>query len=368
MAPDSPGMLVIRTIPNDEVARRVTDFICSHAAGATPDKVTAGLASLPLVLAGSLPGATGVRLARALQELGADAQFISEAEKAPPTPVVPPAPDTPSPPSPAPSLPPRSRPSAPARAPQTARHKEEIGLSSRQQCAHTRTLAIHGLLACMVSMVSPVFYLVSLPFALYAVQRACVCLDVPGYLRTLYLISVFVPFGNILFLLVLVLQTTLALRREKRAVPLSGPAANGIAGELGFAALMIMALLGVQGGFLPASFPSLVESIEKQLQREVARSAKRFPLKMNEDLQIDSLTAGPDLVLTFNCTLLKASAAEISPNRFRKSVQGSLRKNVCSDRGLKQHLAKGVTVSYAFSGNDGNPVTMIATTESDCYD
>lgn len=363
MSSETRGRLVIRAIPDDATARKVAAYLLIHAAGATPEKVAARLASLPAVLAGSIEPEAGERSARELQELGADAQFIPNRAKAPQSKAHPVPHETTAGTHAQACAPP------PGRGRGAAPRPERAAPTRRQQLHDLQILTGYGLLACLVAMASPLFYLVALPFALYAVHTAGRSLAVSGYLRALYLTCVFVPFANALVLLVLAVQATVALRRERGTTGSpADPAPGRLFRQAGFATLMVAALAGGESGVLPSSFSSLAESVETQLKRDVARSAKKFPMTVSKDVRIDNLTAGPDKLLTFNCTLVNVPASRIDHDRFHDTVLPSVTNEVCDGASLRQYLAKGVTVAYAFNGNDGNPVTTVTVTKADCGD
>ncbi len=368
----STGRLLIRAIPDAEVARKVASFICKYGGNPAPETVAARLATLPLVLARSMPAASGRRIATALMELGADAVFLPDPESGAPPPAVA------APPAEVPANPPVQPPAA-AQSP-AALAPRPPGTERRPATAPRQTgetllrsdapiLLLYAFLASLVAMASPVFLLCSIPLALYAIHRACVSLASSGWLRAMFMAVVFVPPANTLLLLILWVQCTLILRRQKATG--TGVKDSGgvvLALRLACTPLMLLALFGVSSGTLPAEFSSLTESVESQLAKQVKLVAKRFPRTVSKEMRIDSVTAGPDRLLTYNCTMLQYPADRIDANQLRDAAREKLLKEVCASTDLKLLLKKEVTIAYAFSGNDGKLVTTVAVKGCDCRD
>ena len=362
---EARGRLVVRGIPDEGTARKVVELVCRNAAGATPEKVAAMLASLPCVLFPSIPAPQGTRAAEALRALGADAAFLPSRAPGKEPAAAPAAPSTPSPHRGRETQPTASRPSRPAAAamstpPQPA---EEAPLLT-----DAPVLLLYALLALLVSLVSPVAYVMSIPLALYAAHRACVTLDTPTELRVFYLLGAFIPLCNSFVMLLLLVQATLSLRWKKKADadrPVDDGGSAFIMRVVG-APLLLAILLATYTDLLPTSAGALVESVESRLERLVARVGKDFPRTVNESMRIDTVTAGPGKVLTYNCTLLKYPAARINAVRFRENMEGAVRKSVCADGELKRFIDEDVTVAYAFSGNDGSPVATITVDPGAC--
>jgi hypothetical protein len=73
------GKLVIRRIGDEEAKKKVVAFLSSKSRNITPEDVTTKLRCLPVVLSTSIDAEIGSRVARYLQELGADAIFVPAA-------------------------------------------------------------------------------------------------------------------------------------------------------------------------------------------------------------------------------------------------------------------------------------------------
>jgi hypothetical protein len=357
------GKVIIRSVPDAMVKEKVVAFVCSHDRRVAPGQVLARLNSLPLVLVGSIEATRGERLVAALNGLGADAVFAASAGQPPP--VVSPRDDAPVTP------PPVSIDQPLASGPVRATRKKPVSRdeAEKQRIARACRIALmYALLAFLVAMVSPLFYLFAVPLALYAAHRAAALLEVDLWLRSIYFVGVFVPVFNLLVLCLLLLQTHLSLRRWNTA-PDEHPdelAPLRLAFRLSYAAFMVIFLVGTESGFLPASMHDLRETVERRLEKDVARSAKQFPRTVDKDLRIDRMSAGPDKRLTFHCTLLHYGARSLDAERFRTSISSSIVKEVCGSKEMKYYLNKDVIIAYAFNGNDAQPITSVDVTNVDC--
>ena len=78
MAAEGNGKLIIRSIPNEDVAQKVFTFVCANAQNIPPEVVAAKLKKLPLVLSSSISSQAGSRVIQSLAEMGAEAVFIPE--------------------------------------------------------------------------------------------------------------------------------------------------------------------------------------------------------------------------------------------------------------------------------------------------
>jgi hypothetical protein len=78
MATQANGKLVIRSIPNEDVAQKVFAFVCANAQNISPEVVAVKLKKLPLVLSSSISSGAGSRVIQSLAEMGAEAVFIPE--------------------------------------------------------------------------------------------------------------------------------------------------------------------------------------------------------------------------------------------------------------------------------------------------
>jgi hypothetical protein len=354
-AADAKGRLVIRGIPDERTAQRVVELVCRNAAGATPEKVAAMLASLPCVLFPAIAASHGTRAAAALRALGADAAFLPS--RAPGK--------EPAAPLPAPKAPPPGETEPPPAETKASAPRQAEGTTLLTDAP---VLLLYAFLALLVSLASPVAYFVSIPLALYAAHRACVTLNSPTELRAVYLFGAFFPFCNACLMLLLLAQTTLSLRRQMKSCA-DRPADDGgstFVMRLVAAPLLVALLLAAYTDMLPKSAGELVEGIESRLERLAARAGKELPRTVNENMRIDNVIAGPGKVLTYNCTLLKYNAGRINAARFRENMEGEIRKNVCSSSELKHFIDEDVRVAYAFSGNDGNPVVTVTVDPEDC--
>lgn len=371
MPAENTGKVIISSVADAAIREKVVSFICSNAGTPPPDLVRVKLEHLPLVLAGSIEASRGERLAAILNSMGATAAFVA-ADEIPAQPLTPPATESGS------ALPPvdeQSRAERPAGANRTAprgsRGNKALPTAADEQqriALACRVVLLYALLACLVAMSSPLFYIFSLPLVLYAAHRTVALLGVSLWLRSIILPGIFIPVLNLFILSLLLLLTHLFIRRCKTSTA-------DVQDELapirflfraGYAALMAIFLIGSASGYLPESMNDLQESVERLLEKEVARSAKEFPRSVDRNLRMDSMAAGPGKRLTFNCTLLNYRTRAVDAERFSAGVRGGVVKEVCDSKEMRSFLNKEVIIAYAFSGSDSLPLATVEVANADC--
>lgn len=78
MATEAHGKVIIRCIPNEDVAQKVFEYVCAHARSTSPEIVAVKLKKLPLVLSSSISSPVGTRVVKTLEDMGAEAAFVSD--------------------------------------------------------------------------------------------------------------------------------------------------------------------------------------------------------------------------------------------------------------------------------------------------
>ncbi|HEY6871278.1 MAG TPA: hypothetical protein VI298_00995 [Geobacteraceae bacterium] len=392
MTEPESGKLVIRGIADANAAERVVTFLCASAKNATPEATAARLQNLPLVLSSSIRRETGQRIARSLVELGADAVFIpetpaatilsSEPQAAPPLPDrSAPLLTTPAAEQPGKAAPPTNRPQRqePARnvTPPFRSVATNLDADRLHQIAAAQKLLIWGVVAAMAPLISPVLYVLAIPFQLYAVYRTAKVLEFGSGFIALYVVTMFVPLLGIIMLLVLNSSATKALKAAGISVGLVGARkgdleAAGVsptgrlAGPIFTGLLLIVGVVGVSSGMLPSVMPSSSESVEARLEREAEIANKKFPQQLDADTRIDSVKAGPGKLFTFNYTLINYAGNAVSEEKLREAMADKVKKEACGSKVLQPFIQKGVSIGYSYVGNDGSPVTTITVSPSDC--
>lgn len=351
------GKVIIRAVADDAARERVVAFVCAHARNATADGVRRGLARMPLVVAGPLEAGKGERLAVALTGLGADAVFQGDG---PAMSSAPAAGDGGQPPvRPSRPRPERKKPLTPAQAAE----------AEKLRVARNCRLALgYAMLAVLVPMLSPLFFALSLPLALYAAHRSAALLGSDIWLRVVYLPAMFVPVINLVVLALLLFQVQRFIGRSTVSLDRVRDELAGLRFALraGYAGVMAVFIVGTAGGYLPHSTDALRETVEKKLARAVERSANDFPRRVDRELRIDRMSAGPGRRLTFHCTMLATPSSRIDGERFRTSISSTIVERVCSNREMEYFLTNGVTVAYAFNGSDDLPIATVNVADSDC--
>jgi len=66
--------------------------------------------------------------------------------------------------------------------------------------------------------------------------------------------------------------------------------------------------------------------------------------------------------------MLKHPASEINADDFSNALKDKVKQETCRDKMLQPFVKKGVSVAFAFNGNDGLPIATITIAPADCGD
>lgn len=82
-------------------------------------------------------------------------------------------------------------------------------------------------------------------------------------------------------------------------------------------------------------------------------------------MRMDRTTAGPGRRFTYHYTYINNSASQFNKSAWRAQIDSELR-NTCQEKDVIQFLKYGVTVTYAYFGNDGGLVGSVDVTPKFC--
>lgn len=135
----------------------------------------------------------------------------------------------------------------------------------------------------------------------------------------------------------------------------------------GIGLLIAISLSGAIGRWIgKASVDVLpVEASEAIDTRRIAKNLnKNFPMMTNPETRIDG-AIGLNKELLFKYTLINHVAADLSTQDINELGKFYL-NSVCTTKELQLFVKNGITISYAYFGKDGKPITTISVKPSQC--
>ena len=84
-------------------------------------------------------------------------------------------------------------------------------------------------------------------------------------------------------------------------------------------------------------------------------------------MRLDSASAGPGVLLTYNNTLLNYRANQVNKTEYFDATKLAVqKKQVCSSPDLAKLFKRNVTIRYSYNGNDGRHIGQITYTPKEC--
>lgn len=107
-------------------------------------------------------------------------------------------------------------------------------------------------------------------------------------------------------------------------------------------------------------------SIEELLWKNANDLNAKLPTMVSSDIRLDS-AVGVGRVFRYNYTLLNHSSSDVSAKDIDNAFGGKMIVNkVCTSKEVQVFVRNGVTMSYAYYGNDGKQITIISVAPSQC--
>lgn len=91
----------------------------------------------------------------------------------------------------------------------------------------------------------------------------------------------------------------------------------------------------------------------------------KLPIMVDANTRLDS-TIGLNEQFRYNYTLVNYSSSQVSGSQIESAMGQKLVNNVCTSKEMQVFVKNGVTVSYAYFGNDGKQIAVISVTPSQC--
>lgn len=109
-----------------------------------------------------------------------------------------------------------------------------------------------------------------------------------------------------------------------------------------------------------------IESVLKNLEREVINFNHGLPRTIDEDTRVDSISVAPGPRLLTKYTYTNFSTEEFDIKVFNKRVKKIIKKSICDNDEIMERMKLGLIYSYEFSGNDGIKLATAEFEINDC--
>jgi hypothetical protein len=107
-------------------------------------------------------------------------------------------------------------------------------------------------------------------------------------------------------------------------------------------------------------------NLDQTLANVSAHLNRSAPLTLDADTRLDRVTSGPGHRLSYHYTLTTVQSKAFKRAEFQKLIREPLQAKLCNSKEMRSFLVRGVTISYDYLGNDGNPLGAARFTASDC--
>lgn len=107
------------------------------------------------------------------------------------------------------------------------------------------------------------------------------------------------------------------------------------------------------------------DSLDNALLKAASEMNKKLPMMIDSETRLDTTTGG-NKTFQYNYTLVNYSAANISSQEIHNALEQKIINGVCTTKEMEAFVKKGVTVAYAYYGNDGKQITVISVAPSQC--
>jgi uncharacterized protein YdbL (DUF1318 family) len=106
-------------------------------------------------------------------------------------------------------------------------------------------------------------------------------------------------------------------------------------------------------------------AIDEALQKAAGQMSAKLPMMVDSDTRWDSIM-GINKTLRHNYTLVNYSASAVSADDIKNGFGQKLVNRVCTSEEMQVFVKNGVTVSYAYYGNEGKQIIVISIAPSQC--
>lgn len=107
------------------------------------------------------------------------------------------------------------------------------------------------------------------------------------------------------------------------------------------------------------------EAVDEALIEAASQLNAKLPMMVDSDTRLDN-TMGLNKTLRYNYTLVNYTASSVSAADINNALGQKILNQVCTSKEMRGFIKNGVTVSYAYHGNEGSQITVISVDPSQC--
>lgn len=107
------------------------------------------------------------------------------------------------------------------------------------------------------------------------------------------------------------------------------------------------------------------QQVEEYLKEVAGNLNRELPRSMDAETRGDRVVARNN-VIRFNYTIMNYSASQIDMNVLTEEAEANLVDGICGTEDMRTFEQMDVTVEYAYKGNDGRQIGVIAVDSYDC--
>jgi hypothetical protein len=105
--------------------------------------------------------------------------------------------------------------------------------------------------------------------------------------------------------------------------------------------------------------------IEEMLPKFASQLNAKLPMMVDSDTRLDSVM-GVNRTLRYNYTLISHSSSDVTEQDIRNAFQQKIENRVCTSQESLTFIKNGVTLTYAYYGNEGKQISVISVSSSQC--
>ena len=106
-------------------------------------------------------------------------------------------------------------------------------------------------------------------------------------------------------------------------------------------------------------------AFDEELTKSVSQINANLPRMVDTETRLDS-AVGSNKNLRYNYTLVNYSEKTLSADALNNAVGKNIVNEVCTAKETKVFIKNGVTISFAYHGNEGKQITVISVAPSQC--